>query len=78
MKPQDAVKTDEMINVGMGDKYIIDFEDIPHRKICGKPEIKQEGLPFPQAPDVQSRVFERTIEKSRMKGWFHKQLYLNE
>lgn len=63
--PQQAIKTDEMIDMRVRDKDVIETLDLSRRQIRNVAQIKQNCALFEQCLDVQGRVSGSPVDE----GW---------
>ena len=69
--PQQAVKADEMVHMGVRDKHMGDFEEIPGLEPVEFPQVEQECPSFEPEGDIQSGIGKRVVYESRYEGSMH-------
>jgi hypothetical protein len=54
--PQEAIKSDEMIDMGVRDKDVREALDLPGRQIRDIAQVKQNCAPLEQSFDIERRI----------------------
>ena len=65
-QPEQMVKTDEMIHVGVGHKDVIDFQEFSRRQEMQIADIEKNRLPAVLAFNVDAGVSERIVDQGRI------------
>jgi hypothetical protein len=61
---QQGVKSDQMIDMGMGNEYFTNLEQLPGREVVQVAAVEKQGFTAMGEADIKTRVAERTVNES--------------
>jgi hypothetical protein len=70
-RPEQVIKADKVIEVGMGHEDLAHAEEIAGRQGGDGTQIKEERTPRPPDSDVEGRVSPWAVDQLHLKGGFH-------
>ena len=73
--PQEMIKTDEMVHVGMGNKNVADLQKLAWRKEVDIAEVEKKGLPPVLEVHIHTGVAEGIIDQGGAMNHFSPSAY---
>ena len=68
---QQAIKSDEVIDVGVRYKNMLHPLKLAGRQVCKVAQIEKNGAPFEQGFDVQDRITGSPVQEAWVQKWPH-------
>src|SRR6266496_4142834 len=68
---EEPVEAEEVVEMGVRDKHLVDAEDPAHRQGGDVAEVEQDGAPLEQRLDEHRRIAETAVDEHGMKEWPH-------
>jgi len=65
------VKADKMVHMHMGDEDIGYPVHLRWGECADIPEVKEQRIPLPEEPDIQTGVSKRVVDEAMAEEWFH-------
>lgn len=69
--PQQLVEADEVVDVGVGDEYVAEPQQLARAQGVQVAEVEQHGAAFEHAVDVERRIAEAAVDQMRVEQRRH-------